>query len=129
MERTKGWKPFKGVALSVIEGVADDKWLVNLGSSQHLMGDKSRFETLEIEVLRRVATRTRLRTREFYAQRGLAQLSCGVRRRPKDWSLRRNVMYVFGVATNLIAVSKARPRMHRCCIEKTATVSLRFKGR
>ncbi|GAQ92817.1 hypothetical protein KFL_011530010 [Klebsormidium nitens] len=39
----KGGKPSKGV----IEGVAADEWLVESGSSKHLTGDKSLFETLE----------------------------------------------------------------------------------
>ena len=32
----------------MIEGVADDKWVLDLGSSQHLTGDKSLFGTLEM---------------------------------------------------------------------------------
>src|SRR3569833_1451533 len=47
-EQKKGGKPPKGVAFSVIEGVSLDEWLVDSGSSQHLTGDKSLFETLEM---------------------------------------------------------------------------------
>ncbi|GAQ92838.1 hypothetical protein KFL_011620050 [Klebsormidium nitens] len=47
-ELKKGGKPPKGVAFSVIEGVSTDEWLVDSGSSQHLTGDKSLFETLEM---------------------------------------------------------------------------------
>ena len=35
-------------AFSVIEGVADDEWILDSGSSQHLSGDKSLFEILEM---------------------------------------------------------------------------------
>ena len=47
-EQKNGGKPSKGVACSVIEGVADDEWILDSGSSQHLTGDKSLFETLEM---------------------------------------------------------------------------------
>src|SRR3569833_666161 len=47
-ELKKGGKSSKGVALSVIEGVAAGEWLVDSGSSQHLTGDKSLFETLDM---------------------------------------------------------------------------------
>ena len=47
-EQKKEGKLSKGVAFSVIEGVADDEWVLDSESSQHLTGDKSLFETLEM---------------------------------------------------------------------------------
>ena len=47
-EQKRGGKPSTGVAFSAIEGVSDDEWILDSGSSQHLTGDKSLFETLEM---------------------------------------------------------------------------------
>jgi hypothetical protein len=105
-EQKKGGKPSKGVAFSVIEGVAADEWLVDSGSSQHLTGDKSLFETLEM-----FGGSGREFTFEdqgtLWAQgSGSVELRCAT---PTGESLvtLRNVMYVSGVAANLISVSKA----------------------
>jgi transposase InsO family protein len=105
-EQKKGGKPSKGVAFSVIEGVAADEWLVDSGSSQHLTGDKSLFEMLEM---------FGGSGREFtfgdqgtlWAEgSGSVELQCAT---PTEESLvtLQNVMYVPGVAANLISVSKA----------------------
>ncbi|GAQ92611.1 hypothetical protein KFL_010700040 [Klebsormidium nitens] len=94
------------VAFSVIEGVSTDEGLVDSGGSQHLTGDKSLFETLEMfggsgreftfgdkEIL-------------WAEGSGSVQLRCAT---PTGESLvtLQNVMYVPGVAANLISVSKA----------------------
>ena len=90
----------------MIEGVAAGEWLVDSGSSQHLTGDKSLFETLDM---------FGGSGREFtfgdkgtlWAEgSGSVELRCAT---PTGESLvtLQNVMYVPGVAANLISVSKA----------------------
>ncbi|GAQ93665.1 hypothetical protein KFL_017800010 [Klebsormidium nitens] len=47
-KQKRGGKLSKGVAFSVVEGVAADEWLVDSGSSQHLTGDKSLFDPRDV---------------------------------------------------------------------------------
>ncbi|GAQ93154.1 Transposon-encoded protein with ribonuclease H-like, integrase and retrovirus zinc finger-like domains [Klebsormidium nitens] len=126
-ERKKGGKPPKGVAFSVIEGVSTDDWLVDSGSSQHLIGNKSLFESLEM---------LRGSGREFifgnkgtlWAEgSGSVELRCAT---PSGESLvtLQNVMYVPGVAVNLISLKSVRTDRGKKYVNKALEDVFRGKG-
>ncbi|GAQ93589.1 hypothetical protein KFL_016820015 [Klebsormidium nitens] len=70
-KQKEGGKPPKGVAISVIDGVSTDEWLVDSDSSQHQTGDKICLRTSECSG--GVAENSRSGTKGPYGQRGAAR--------------------------------------------------------
>ncbi|GAQ93278.1 hypothetical protein KFL_014110010 [Klebsormidium nitens] len=106
LEQNMEGNPSKGLAFSVIEGVAANDWLVDAGSLQYLTVDKSLSETVEM---------FGGSGREFlfgdkgtlWAEgSGSVKLLCATSTEDCLVTL-QNVVYVSGVAADLIPVSKA----------------------
>jgi hypothetical protein len=123
----------KGVAFTAHEETRDEAWILDLGCTQHLTGDKGMFKTLE-------AVRSRKEI-EFGNKQSLAtegvgevELRCVTPDGEQVVTL-KEVYYIPGVAVNLFSVRRATEKgaevylsKERCYVKYEGKVVMQAKG-